>query len=145
MNVNTLSLPIKIIFTDVWWKCFERSDGKGPAESPSWSRWRLRSMLEVEWEWWRVAVYGLAYTRSKRCFIIFHKKNFFEKISFWNFQHVKKLYNFCQTCYSTGVFHITLLSCSETFQKIGPVLDSFIAAAGPYFRNALPCTQYIEY
>jgi hypothetical protein len=44
-------------------------------------------MLEAEWEWWRVAVYGLAvyglaYTRSKRCFIIFNKKNFFEKISF---------------------------------------------------------------
>jgi len=43
MSLNTISLPMKIIFTDVWWKCLERSDGKGPAESRSWSMWRLSS------------------------------------------------------------------------------------------------------
>ncbi len=41
---------ISLIFTNVWWKCFERGDGKGPVESPSWSRWRLRSMQEGECE-----------------------------------------------------------------------------------------------
>jgi len=64
--------------------------------------------------------------------------NFFTKTNFifWKFQSVYKEYYFCQTCYSTRVFHIILLSCSETFQNIGPVLDPYIAAKCPYVRNA---------
>jgi hypothetical protein len=66
----------------------------------------------------------------------FLKKNFIEKIIFWKFQHVEEEYYLCQTCYSTTVFHIILLSCNETFQNFGPVLDSYSAAKGPDVWNA---------
>jgi hypothetical protein len=79
MNLKTISLPTKIIFTDLSWKCLERSDGKSPAESSSWSMWRLSSKRVGSRVW---AVVG-----GFVCACIYMGQNWPSFLTYWRAPH----------------------------------------------------------